>query len=80
MHPDDVRRWVEARRFVEEHDRRAAESMEPEVSWRQALSLFALVGRMIGWPVAPDEIRRRENASAEQAWMRLRAAGTRPRP
>jgi len=79
MQAEDLRRWVEARRFVEEHQRRPATPKEPEVSWRQALSLFALVGRLIGWPVDPDDIRRREDASAEQTWVRLRIAGTRPR-
>jgi hypothetical protein len=71
MQTDDLRRWVEARRFVEEHERRSVVPEDPQASWQRALSLFALLGRMIGWPVAPDDIRRRERAAAERAWMRL---------
>jgi hypothetical protein len=74
MQTEDIRRWIEARRFVEEHEQRSAVPEAPETSWRRALSLFALVGRMIGWPVPPDDIRRREDTTAQQAWMRLRDA------
>jgi hypothetical protein len=38
------------------------------------LALFALMGRLVGWTVEPDEIRRREDRSAAPAWMRLREA------
>jgi hypothetical protein len=72
MQTEDLRLWVDARRFVEEYERRLAVPEEPEVSWQRALSLFALLDRMIGWPVAPDEIRRQEDETAEQAWMQLR--------
>jgi len=74
MRAEDVRRWMEARRAVEELERRSAgPPPDPAVSWRQALSLFALVGRMVGWPVEPDGIRQREDASAVEAWTKLRA-------
>ena len=74
MRGDDVRRWVDARRAVEECERRAgAAPPDPAVAWRQALSLIALVGRMVGWPVESDHIRRREDALAAEAWTRLRA-------
>jgi hypothetical protein len=72
MQAEDLRLWVDGRRFVEEYERRLAVPEEPEVSWQRALSLFALLDRMIGWPVAPDEIRRHEDETAERAWMRLR--------
>lgn len=79
MQPDDLRRWVEARRATDERGRRETRPAGPVESWQQALSLIALVGRMVGWPVAPDEVRRREDSSAGQAWMRLRAGyGRRP--
>ena len=75
MRAEDVRRWADNWRAAEERSRRSSEpSLEPAVTWRQALSLFALMGRLVGWPVEPDEIRRREDRSAAQAWMRLREA------
>jgi len=73
MQADDLRRWIESRRAADEHGRPAARLAEPAESWRQALSLIALVGRMVGWPVPPDEVRRREDSIAGQAWMKLRA-------
>jgi hypothetical protein len=80
MHAEQLRRWVEARRFVEDFQRRSANAPEPRVAWAQALSLFALLGRMTGWPVEPDDIRRREDELARQAWTRLHAAGMERRP
>jgi hypothetical protein len=75
MRADDVRRWVGARQAAEQRERLSASATpEPAVAWRQALSLFALVGRMVGWPIEPDPLRRREDAAAAEAWRRLRAA------
>lgn len=75
MRAEDLQRWADAWRAVEERSRWCdAVPPEPEVAWRRALSLFALVGRLIGWPVEPDDIRRREDASAAETWARLRAA------
>ena len=69
----DVREWIGARQALEALERRsAAPAPPPDVSWRQALSLLALVDRMIGWPVPPDAVRRREDAVAADAWRRLR--------
>jgi hypothetical protein len=74
MRAGELRRWVEARRSVEEFERSAAAgAIPPGQAWEQALSLFALLGRMVGWPVAPDEVRRREEAASADAWKRLRA-------
>jgi hypothetical protein len=56
MQTEDLRRQVETRRFVEEYERRSAVPEEPETSWQRTLSLFALLGRMIGWPVAPNDM------------------------
>ena len=75
MRAEDVRRWADNWRAAEERSRRSGEpALEPAVAWRQALSLFALVGRLVGWPVEPDQIRRREYAAAAETWTRLRAA------
>jgi hypothetical protein len=73
MQADELRRWVDARRATDEQERRTARPAGPAKSWQQALSLIALVGRMVGWPVPPDEVRRREDSSAGQAWTKLRA-------
>jgi len=74
MRAGELRRWVEARRSVEEFERSAAAAgIPPGRAWEQALSLFALLGTMVGWPVAPDDVRRREEAAATDAWQRLRA-------
>jgi hypothetical protein len=75
----DVREWIAARRALEDHERRSVgPASPPDVSWRQALSLLALVDRMIGWPVPTDEVRRREDAVAADAWRRLRIRFRRP--
>jgi hypothetical protein len=75
----DVREWIEARRALEAHEHRsAAPALPPDVSWRQALSLLALVDRMIGWPVPPDAVRQREDAVAADAWRRLRGGFRQP--
>jgi hypothetical protein len=75
MRAEDVRRWAEARRSAEEHELRSAGAApEPQAAWLSALSLFSLLGRMVGWPVPPDPIREREDATAAQAWTKLRAA------
>jgi hypothetical protein len=75
MRAEDMRRWAAARRSAEEHElRTAGPAPEPQDAWLGALSLFSLLGRMVGWPVAPDAIREREDATAAQAWTRLRAA------
>jgi hypothetical protein len=75
MDEGQVRRWMAARRAAEGYERRlAGPAAEPGVCWRRTLSLFALLGRMIGWPVPPDDLRRREDASAADAWLRLREA------
>jgi hypothetical protein len=75
MRAEDVRRWAEQRRAAEEAGRAADDGrpVDPHVSWRQALSLIALIGRSVGWPVPPDEVRRREDEQAASAWQRLRA-------
>ena len=76
MRQEDLRRWVSAQRAVEARERRdlAAQPPEPEVAWNQALSLIALLGRLIGWPPPEDETRRREDEYASAQWTRLRAA------
>jgi hypothetical protein len=75
MQRDEVRRWIESRRMVDEFDRCHAHSApDPARCWQQSLSLIALVGEMIGWPVPPDDIRRRDDEIAAVAWRKLRAA------
>lgn len=75
----DLREWIGARRALEAYQRRSAvPASPPDVSWRQALSLLALVDKMIGWPVPPDEVRRREDAVAADAWRRLRTRYKQP--
>jgi hypothetical protein len=76
MRADDARRWVAARCEAERREGQAKPEAPPDpaVSWARALSLMALLERMIGWPIEPDAIRRREDEAAADAWMRLRAA------
>ena len=75
MRASDVRRWVEGRREAEARD---LASLQPagdaQRSWSQALALFALLGRMVSWPVPPDDIRRREDAEVASAWAKIRSA------
>jgi len=73
MADQDIRRWVEARRAAEAFElREAPPALDPQASWRHTLDLMALLGRMVGWPVPEDEVRRRENEAAAAAWDRLR--------
>lgn len=75
MRAADVRRWLDNQRVAEARRLHLDGPIpDPEASWRQASSLLALLGRMIGWPVAPDSVRTREDAAAAQAWARVRAA------
>jgi hypothetical protein len=76
VRPEQLRRWVEDHRAAEEASQAAHASppVDPSLSWRQALSLLALLGRSVGWPVAPDEVRRRGEEQAASAWGRLHAA------
>jgi len=72
-----LRQWVEDHRAAAEAAQAAHASpppVDPALSWRQALSLLALLGRSVGWPVAPDEVRRRGEEQAASAWGRLHAA------
>jgi hypothetical protein len=80
MRAGDVRRWIEDRRVAESRAL-ATTGQAPDAltSFRQALSLLALLGRMVGWPVPPDAIREREDVAAGDAWAALRA-GYRHRP
>jgi hypothetical protein len=75
MRAEDIRRWVEGQRAAAEASQALDEAgpVEPRVSWAQALSLIALIGQSIGWPVPPDEVRRRADEQAALAWSRLRA-------
>jgi len=75
MRVEEIRRWVEGQRAAAEASQAADEAapVEPRVAWAQALSLIALIGRSIGWPVPPDEVRRRGDEQAASAWSRLRA-------
>jgi hypothetical protein len=75
MRPEDVRHWARGRRAAEERDLDSRGlAADPRAAWRQALSLFALLDRMVGWPVPQDDVRRREDRAAAQAWTKLRAA------
>jgi hypothetical protein len=76
MDPDELRRWVASRRAVEEREREEQRSNGPnsELSFRHALALVALTGRLHGWPVPEDEVTRREDEKARDSWSRVRAA------
>jgi len=75
MRSEDLQRWVEGHRAAEEAGQAPDDGrpVEPRVSWAQALSLLSLIGRSVGWPVRPDEVRRREDEEAALAWRRLHA-------
>jgi len=73
--PEDLRRWVEDRRAAEEREQQAARqggfARDPV---RAALDLMAIAGRMHGWPIPEDVVRRREDELARDRWDRLRHA------
>ncbi|HVF58491.1 MAG TPA: hypothetical protein VNJ70_01560 [Thermoanaerobaculia bacterium] len=75
MEPQDLLRWVEARRAADERERleRRERGVDRERSVRAALSLIAFAGRLHGWPLPENEVRRREDALVQESWMRLRS-------
>lgn len=68
-----VRKWVASRRAAEKREREEerAAGGSPQGAIRAALALIALVGRLHGWPVEEDSVRRRENEAARDLWCRL---------
>ncbi len=81
MRREDLRRWVAARRAADEVPVASAEEMDSTAAetWAQAMSLVAMVGHFVGWPVEPDAVRKREDEAAARAWELLRAAYRVPR-
>lgn len=73
--PENLRRWVEDKRAAEVREREAARggsfARDPV---RAALDLIAIAGRLHGWPIPPDAVRRREDEIARERWSRLRRA------
>lgn len=73
--PESLRRWVEDRRAAAERERQAArEDGFARDPVRAALDLIAVAGRMHGWPIPEDAVRRREDELARDRWDRLRQA------
>lgn len=73
--PADLRRWIEDQRAAQEREREQARggafARDPV---RAALDLIAVAGRLHGWPIPPDAVRRREDEIARERWARLRRA------
>lgn len=70
---DDLRRWVEDRRAAGERElQEAREGRSARDSIGAALDLIDLAGRLHGWPIPEDPVRRRESALARARWARLR--------
>jgi hypothetical protein len=76
MQREDLRRWVDGHRAAQrrERDEAIAAGPQPGAAIGSALALVALAGRLHGWPIAEDQVERREDAAARAAWDRLRAA------
>lgn len=73
MRPDEIRRWVTARRGAAARERaevRHAGAGADSVG--AALALVALTGRLHGWPVPDDPVTAREDAAMYERWARLR--------
>jgi hypothetical protein len=73
MRPEDVRRWIEARRaaaaFERDELRRHALVADPIGA---SLALTALLGRLHGFPLPPDAVTEREDLERYERWARLR--------
>lgn len=76
MSLEAARRWKANWKAVEEAQRAEIRDHAPSPS-RSLADLVALVEvaiRFNGWPIADDAVSLREEASAREAWARLRAA------
>lgn len=73
--PEDLRRWIEDKRAAGERERQEARHVgfarDPIAA---ALDLIGIAGRLHGWPLPEDAIRRREDELARARWERLRRA------
>jgi hypothetical protein len=80
MRAEDVRRWIAGRQAAEAREREEARERGASVpaAIASALALTALAGRLHGWPFPEDDLSRREEARARDAWARLRAAARAP--
>ena len=71
--PQELRRWVDDKRAAEEREREAVRggsfARDPV---RAALDLIAVAGRIHGWPIPVDAVRRREDELARERWSNLR--------
>lgn len=70
--PEEIRRWVAARRAAERRERAERRAVDPEEAFRRGLAMVALAGRLHGWPLPHSERDHREDLEAYERWARLR--------
>lgn len=76
--PEDIRRWAENLRAVEERARdEARERGYVADSIAASLDLIAFASRLHGWPLPRDPLREREDEAVRDTWQRLREAFSR---
>lgn len=73
MEPNEIRRWVAARRAGSDREQREHRETGPHASSiGAALSLIALTGRLLGWPLPVDPHSAKEDEAGYATWERLR--------
>lgn len=72
---EDLRRWIDNQRAVEERQREEARDSgyiaDPIAA---ALDLIAFDARLHGWPIPRNPLQEREDEAARETWSRLREA------
>ena len=80
MTREDMRRWVENYRAVEELQREELRRNPPtaDESLRRAFGLMRFAASLHGWPLPRTAVDQREDEEVATAWAKLRAAFPRP--
>ncbi len=74
MSPDELRRWIAARRAAAARERAEIRNNPPTASQavQAALTLINFTANLHGWPPPEDPVTVREDREVRAAWAKLR--------